>query len=242
VKVRNCAVAVCVAVCAGVIPEVAVASADTGTLPSTIQYGTATVAVPSSGTVVLDGQPVTVMPGARRIFFVSPPAGSTVGASTGVSLPAGASAEYFTFPSPSSTATTVQSTITPPSAAAPSTADDETIGCKVESGDPAQVSGIRQVKATGNLENYSSGIPCTNAIQTNLTVTLYSSPTSGSYTWTNRGHSEATIKGTGSHPVQTACPSSNLTWHSRSDYTSLDTNNGDENIGYVNSDNVFIPC
>lgn len=212
-------------------------AAPTATMPSTVQFGTQTVKVPPSGNVTVDGQTVQVGPGAKRIFLVTPPAGSGSGP-TGPTLPPGATGEAFTFPAPNSTtATTVQATAVYPNAA-PAAPNAATEGCEMTPWKPTQPAGTKSARGLVTIEN-APGDVCGDVIRNTLTVTLYSGPQSPPL---KRGSSTGTFYGTGSHTVTTACSQQNAEWHTRGDLTSTDTQTGDVEKGFANSNDALLHC
>jgi hypothetical protein len=211
-------------------------AAPTATMPSTVQFGTQTVKVPPSGIVTVDGQSVQVGPGAKRIFLVTPPAGSGSGP-TGPTLPPGATGEVFTFPAPTSTTTTVPATAVYANAA-PVAPDAAELGCELDPLKPTQPGGTKSARGLVNVKN-APGDVCTDVIRNTLTATLYSGPQSPPL---KRGSHTETFSGQGSSTVTTACSQQNQEWHTRGDLTSTDTQNGDVEKGFENSNDALLHC
>lgn len=125
-------------------------------LPQTVQVGTQTVAVPSNGEIVVDGQTVTVMPGVTRVILAAPPAGSTPvpeDGQTTYQLPAGATGESFTYPTAPTDAVTLPTTAVFASAGANTVIPDgsESPTCEVTAHLPAANGGQATVKGTSSI-------------------------------------------------------------------------------------------
>jgi len=118
-----------------------------------VKVGTQTVAVPSSGQIVVDGQTISVAPGATRVLLAAPPAGSTAvvdGGQTDYQLPPGATGAAFTYPSANTDAVTIPSTAvySSPSPEPAATPADSSPTCEVTPYTPGVNGGQATVRGT----------------------------------------------------------------------------------------------
>jgi hypothetical protein len=168
----------------GLVAVVAVPAASA--LAQTVQVGAATVTVPSSGQIVVDGQTVDVQPSVKRVVVAAPPAGSTpfqVDGQTEYQLPAGATGESFTYSSANSYGNSVTvpttavygstSTTTAPAASGPT--------CEITAYPPSANGGQATVKGTSDLNCTGSGAA---SVQVRVQSTLYwESASGGGWKW-----------------------------------------------------------
>ena len=217
-----------------------------GTLPQTVQVGSQTVTVPSSGIITIDGQQLPVLPGVTRVQLVAPPVGSgsnNPSDANATVLPSGAVGESYSV-NPDSTAAVVQSTPiysggTPAGALSTASAQPQaaafTPECTLNTPEPSAVDGQALVQAT----EYTT---CnTTGFQVQVKSTLYSW-NNGGWVWRNNN----TNTGSGyptevSARVTAQCPAgSYVTWHARND--TLTVYQGLEEGAYANSNNHDILC
>jgi hypothetical protein len=208
----------------GVVAAIAgfAGSASAAALPQTVQVGTATVAVPSSGQIVVDGQTVNVMPGAKRVVLALAPAGSTLMTTDGTpdfQLPAGAVGESFTYPVGGLTlATTMPTQAVYPttSETSPDSADSPT--CEINAYAPSANGGQSSIKGTANLTCTGSGAAQTTV---EVTATLYEQSSSGGSVNYRGATSSGVDLGEANATHTSACTAGETNfWHTRGDGTS----------------------
>lgn len=178
---------------AAVVSAIGFGSDAASAAAQTVQVGTQTVTVPSSGQITVDGQVVDVSPDATRVILASPPAGSTPvmsGGSISYDLPPGATGESFTYPSLNSSAAELPTTAVygPSTTAAPSeTTAAAGPTCVITAYKPGNNGGQGTMRGTTFLDCTGSGAEAT---QVRVQSTLYSgSLTGGPWTW--RGYARS---------------------------------------------------
>jgi hypothetical protein len=153
-------------------------------------------------------------------------------------LPPGATGEAFSFPIPNGAATVPATAIYAGDGTAEAPNDLSNAQCDLSASQPSFVATDKQVQGIGSVEGNS----CFSFIENKLTVKLWTTGGGGNYT--QRGPGSKTFFGTGGKQLQTACYPKNQNWHTQAILDSVDTQNGDEEDGYVNSDrpDPLIPC
>ena len=212
----------------------------------TVLVGGQPVAVSSAGTVTVNGQTIPIVPGAKEVVTITPPAGSTPiqeGGQTSYQLPNGATGESFSVSSSavSSGATSIPSTAVYSAAPTPSVRRAHAVphtalgwGCLISASAPSQIGG------TTNVKGYAFADACTDPVQLSLTATLWWEDYAGT-AWQNQNQNSATGVGYVQDSATHSCtPGTQHFWHMENQ--TIGYYNGVEAAGTVNSPNAFFQC
>jgi hypothetical protein len=228
------------------VAAVGVGAAQADTTPQTVMVGNQVVTVPSNGHIMVNGMSVPVLPGAKRVVTISPPAGSTPiqeDGQTSYQLPAGATGEAFSvsamLAASSSAGTSIPSTAVYSTAQANRRAhaiphDTIAWGCDIWASAPTKLGGVHTVKGYAGIDN------CTTTVQAKVTATLYWENTAGSgWVWENNS-SDSGVAPVSVGDSHWCTAGTSHYWHIRND--TIAYADGTEAAGHVDSNPAFLYC